>query len=294
MAPVVCKCGKSFKAEAAMQQHQRDSPKHEKQPEISISPVLAAQVALTTATPTTVVSKTESALRCSCGQSFKHSQALAQHKRDSPKHQQQLETSTGPGLAAHVTPTTASPTPVVSKTESALHCSCGQSFKHRHALEQHKRDSPKHKGAEPQPPKSQDGGPAANKATSTQSVITPITSFLLVCSCGQVFKTPNARTQHQQDSPKHQHERPASKATVESHVVKEGESPSATKSTKKKASSKKNNTRRGPPYGSGYNRWGVDGSSYSGRYQSEGEDYGLCDKDCADGGGMGEPVVVIL
>ncbi|KAH6624069.1 hypothetical protein B0J18DRAFT_167126 [Chaetomium sp. MPI-SDFR-AT-0129] len=123
MAPVVCKCDKSFKAEAAMKQHQRDSPKHQQQLEISTGPVLAAQVAQTTATPTPVVSKTESALRCSCGQSFKHSQALVQHKRDSPKHQQKPEISAGPVLAAQVTLTTATPTPAVSETECTLRCS---------------------------------------------------------------------------------------------------------------------------------------------------------------------------
>jgi hypothetical protein len=63
--------------------------------------------------------------RCHCGKTLKDSQAMMQHRRDSPRHQQS---------------TTASPP---SPGEN-LTCTCGRLFKTAEALHQHKRNSPSH------------------------------------------------------------------------------------------------------------------------------------------------------
>ncbi|RYP60137.1 hypothetical protein DL770_010057 [Monosporascus sp. CRB-9-2] len=66
-----------------------------------------------------------SRLRCHCGKTFKDSQAMMQHTRDSPRHPRQ----------------NATPPPAPDGIQT---CGCGSVFKTAEALHQHKRDSPFH------------------------------------------------------------------------------------------------------------------------------------------------------
>lgn len=78
---------------------------------------------------------TTSRVPCHCGKIFKNSQALLQHARDSPRHQQ-----TVPRPPA----TPAVPPFAAPSLKGKVTCTCGGVFKTDGALQQHQRDSSLH------------------------------------------------------------------------------------------------------------------------------------------------------
>ena len=101
---------------------------------------------------------------CPCGKSFKDSQALMQHTRDSARHLQR--TMPGPLI-----------TPAAPNLQSKVTCTCGEVFHSAEALQQHQRDS--HLHAE------------TNRVKRTGGV---------KCSCGKTVKDENGLKSHMRTS----------------------------------------------------------------------------------------------
>jgi hypothetical protein len=77
---VTCTCGRTFKTDAALQQHQRDSSLH----------------------PRTDTFKGTNEIKCSCGKTVRDENGLREHIRDSPRHHKLEEFCAAAGTGTNV------------------------------------------------------------------------------------------------------------------------------------------------------------------------------------------------
>lgn len=118
------------------------------------------------------MSNITSRVPCHCGKTFKNSQALLQHTRDSPSHP--LQTVPRPPASPAV------PTSAATSSKGNVTCIYGGVSETDGALQQHQRDSSLH--------------PKTNMITRTGEI---------KCSCGRTVKDENGLKQHMRFSSRH-------------------------------------------------------------------------------------------
>lgn len=134
-------CSRSFSTSQALQQHERDSPRHLGSSGEHVSQVQTKQNKASSRPPP------QHQFRClTCQRSFNSNQALEQHKRDSPRHaggahqQQNIQPS-----ASNIPTSTQQQQSPPNRSEATYVCGpCNRSFASEEALQQHRRDSAAH------------------------------------------------------------------------------------------------------------------------------------------------------
>ena len=129
---------------------------------------------------------TQATFSCSCGKKFKSRDALADHHRDSSRHQKVpcscgMKFKSSEAVADH-------------RRDSPMHkvfnfpCSCGGAFKSSDALSQHRRDSPMHRA----PPNQSNAvsQPVGVKTRSMNSALAENTPALVAVRIHVAINTP--------------------------------------------------------------------------------------------------------